>query len=568
MRLKILLLVLLFSSLIFPCNGSASILVPAVVGDGSNLVNISVRLIPGQADVFLSAYPQTGISTQESVDDAALYAFSKAKVDDCDAIILIDTSGSAGYVDGPSGGAAISVLTYSALMGAPIRSDAVMTGSVDILGNVGAVGGVYEKAMAAVANKADYFIVPEADFLDLILLREVEKKYDIEIFEINDVDEAIGFMLYNKSLSPLGFDQPEEDYPDLVAYDTGGMPGFIEVGRKMIALNNRTIEDMPVNDNDSITIKDHFRSQVLYQETLLDKGYLFTAANEAFLDYIEGSTISAVLNDKLDLSGKRRDAGKCLSELPSVDKTDQNYEWVVGSDLRRAWAAGRIASTNISDAVLVEEKVLAYNELMYADGWCFVSGALADAANESGTRIDEGSWKNLSKEMIDEAGRMNITSQSDREKLESAEYSYSQGKYGAALFDATYAITMENADLDLIGMNESALESEVESLLREKRTSLWGNVYQSQGAFLANTSSSASAYRILLYAKALDETTERMESNVVAKGGVIDISSPETEILLFSIFLIITMLLFYVAIRLGRRSNGKRNNAARYRKFP
>jgi predicted S18 family serine protease len=565
MKLKILLLLFLFSSCIFSCNGSASILVPAVVGDGSSLVNISARLIPGNSDVFLSTFPQTGTSTQASVDDAALYAFSKAKVGNCDAVILIDTSGSAGYVDGPSGGAAVTVLTYSAAKGIPIRSDTVMTGSVDIMGNVGQVGGLYEKAMAASANSADYFLVPKGSFLDLILLKSVQKNRGIEIFEITNVDQAIDFMVYNKSLSPLSFDQPKSKIPILPKYDTSGMRGFENVSEGMIKLNNKTVVNLPEKDNDSITIKSHFKSQVEIQSELLKNGYYFSAANEAFLDYIEASTINAVLTDEVKLSEKKKSVGRCLTELPVISKTDENFEWVVGSDLRRSWATTKLSTTNISDAKLIEEKVIAYNELMHSDAWCFVSGSLATAANQSGREIDEKSWMNLSKDMIDNADLLNITSPSSRAKLDNAKYSYDQGKYGAALFDAVFVISMEGADQDLNSLNVSELNHRIEQLLGENRTSLWGNVYQSQGAYLANTSSSLSAYRLLTYAKAIDETTDSMRSAIVKQERGFELTSSDITTLYLSMFLIITMLLFYIAVKLSRRSNGKHTNPKRRR---
>ena len=98
MKLKTIFFFFLIPILIFACDGTASILVPAVVGDGSSLVNLSVRLIPGTTEVFVSTYPQTGTSTQISVEDAAIYAFSRAELQDCDAIVKIDTGNFAGFV--------------------------------------------------------------------------------------------------------------------------------------------------------------------------------------------------------------------------------------------------------------------------------------------------------------------------------------------------------------------------------------------------------------------------------------------------------------------------------------
>jgi hypothetical protein len=47
-------------------------------------------------------------------------------------------------------------------------------------------------------------------------------------------------------------------------------------------------------------------------------------------------------------------------------------------------------------------------------------------------------------------------------------------------------------------------------MLNESRTSLWGGIYGSQGAFLHEQGDDRGAYRILLFAKELDRSTRTM----------------------------------------------------------
>lgn len=557
MKTKIIFFFFLIPILIFACEGQASILVPAVVGDGSSLVNLSVRLIPGTTEVFVSTYPQTGTSTQISVEDAAIYAFSKAELQDCDAIVKIDTGNFAGFVDGPSAGAALAVLTYSAAVDEKVRSDAIITGSVDVFGNVGSVGGIYEKAMAAAANDVDYFIIPEGSYLELLLLKNAKQGLGIEILEATNADELIDFMLYNKSLPKASFERVSQEMPNLSVIDSSGIADFRNVTKQMIDAANKTVEKLPQADSESLAMKKFFRKEMEKQGVFVEKGYLFTAANNAFLDYIELSTILAIYSKKADLSDKEESIGNCLDSLPARKKTNENYEWLVGSDLRHSWALFRLNSTDIEAPELLEEKFIVYNDLMYADAWCIVSDSLNSNAVSSGQEIDESAWKELAEQKIKEASAIENMDPANEEHIYSAEISYNQGKYGAAIYDSVYVISMERADLEMLNMTMDELKNQTDVLLKENRTSLWGVVYQGHGAYLAQVNSTGSAYAIITYARALDAVTQEMGDLAKPVEKKMEFGSSETLGAILIIFLITTLLLFYIAISMSYKSHRK-----------
>jgi len=579
MRTKIFFSILLLQLLSYAasCNGSASIAVPAVVGDGSGLVIISIRIIPGSGEVFLSTFPQTGTSTQESLDDAAQYAFKKYGERNCDAVVSINTSGSAGYVDGPSAGAAFTVLTYGALEGLEPREDAIITGTVEPNGEVGPVGGMYEKALAAVSSGAKYFVVPQRTFFDVLLLRNLASSYGLHVVEITSVDEAIDFMLHNKSITSQPFERKPEPVPDLDSYDTSGIEPFGDIAARMIAIEKQVVDNLPETDNESASIKSYFRSSIERQQAIREKGYFFTAANDAFLDYIQVSTISAILIESPDLDTKKKDVLDCLESLPEVNKTDGNFEWVVGSDLRKVWAINRLNITDTAKPKLQEEKYLVYNELMYSDAWCSVSKVLSENAQPSGQKINESAWQSLAESKIHEAEQSQVSDADLKERLLSAKTSFENGKYGASIFDSTYVIEMSNASKETVGMSPEELEGQIQLMLNEKRNSLWGKVYQAHGAFLSskNVSEFGSAFRILRYARAIDGTTAAMSKIAVPQSSTIEeqtVSSPinQQALLLVSTFLIITVLLFYIAAKAAQRgrSHGTYPEGKRHRRIP
>jgi PDZ domain-containing protein len=78
-----------------------------------------------------------------------------------------------------------------------------VTGSIGIQGNVGAIGGLAQKASAVRQAGLDYFIVPASQSDDdLARAREVAGD-DVEIIPVSTVDEAIA------ALEELGGDPPE-----------------------------------------------------------------------------------------------------------------------------------------------------------------------------------------------------------------------------------------------------------------------------------------------------------------------------------------------------------------------
>ena len=84
--------------------------------------------------------------------------------------------------DGPSAGITIASALISALTDRPTRSDIAMTGEITLRGRVLAVGGIKEKAVAALRNGVRTVVLPAANATGLELLPE-------------EVTEAVHFQL-------------------------------------------------------------------------------------------------------------------------------------------------------------------------------------------------------------------------------------------------------------------------------------------------------------------------------------------------------------------------------------
>ncbi|MDD5340262.1 MAG: hypothetical protein PHV13_03355 [Candidatus ainarchaeum sp.] len=530
------------------CSGTISQYVPAVMGEDGGLVNVTVSLVPGHGGAFATVEPLTAVSTQESIAQAVSYAYELSGKWGCDALVSFMTPERASYVEGPSAGAALAVMTYALLENRTMRQDAIITGTIDEGGGVGGVGGLYEKATGAAQKGAKYFITPTESFYEVLLLRGVEEEYGLKVLQARNVSELIGFMIYNISIAQEGMGTEKRPIPDLQPYDTAGFERFVPVAQGMIGLEQDAMLALNGTDEETAVMRDFFRNEVLRQNRILERGYAFSAANEAFLNYIDISTITAMVSGGVDLPRKKGEAGACLSQIRKPAMTDANFEWVIGADQREGWAYQKLNETETDGRVVSDERYSRYNDLMYAQAWCSVAKGLASAAPEGGRPVDESVWKGMAAEKLALARSVPAGGPDIQFKLDTAAAAYEQGRYGAAIYDALYVITMGDAAGNA-------------TLPGENRTSLWGRIYQSQGAFL--DAEGEDAGKILAFARALDGATAEMraalpEDNAPAEapgGGLLMLAA---AFVLTSSLILMFLLLLMLILGRGNHSQGTR----------
>ena len=96
---------------------------------------------------------------------------------------------------GPSGGLMMSLIIYNGIIDEDITKGRriVGTGTIDLDGNVGEIGGVKYKLMGAVKENADVFLVPKDNYKEAMKVKK-EKKYKIDIVKVNTLKEAIEYL--------------------------------------------------------------------------------------------------------------------------------------------------------------------------------------------------------------------------------------------------------------------------------------------------------------------------------------------------------------------------------------
>ncbi|MCK4426766.1 MAG: endopeptidase La, partial [Deltaproteobacteria bacterium] len=69
--------------------------------------------------------------------------------------------------DGPSAGITLTTALVSALVHRPVNKDVVMTGEITLRGRILSIGGIKEKALAAMRAGIYTVVIPEKNLMDL-----------------------------------------------------------------------------------------------------------------------------------------------------------------------------------------------------------------------------------------------------------------------------------------------------------------------------------------------------------------------------------------------------------------
>ncbi|MDO4962902.1 MAG: S16 family serine protease [bacterium] len=97
---------------------------------------------------------------------------------------------------GPSGGVITALYIYDSLIKEDLTKGKTIvgTGTIELDGTVGSIGGVSYKLKSAVKSGADIFLVPnDENYTEAIKLKK-QNNYDIKIVGISNIDDAIDYL--------------------------------------------------------------------------------------------------------------------------------------------------------------------------------------------------------------------------------------------------------------------------------------------------------------------------------------------------------------------------------------
>jgi ATP-dependent Lon protease len=174
---------------------------------GGEVLDVEVAVVPGTGEVRLTG--TLGDVMKESAFAALTYARSRAHLLGLDTQfhrhvdIHIHIPEGATPKDGPSAGITIATALISALTGRPSRPDVAMTGEITLRGRVLGVGGVKEKAVAALRSGMRRVLLPAANAPELELLPE-EVIRNVEFVPVRVMDEVLDAALEERLPTSAG----------------------------------------------------------------------------------------------------------------------------------------------------------------------------------------------------------------------------------------------------------------------------------------------------------------------------------------------------------------------------
>lgn len=149
-------------------------------------------------EVMRDGKKETATAVVYEEDDGLYVGLSVLTTFDIKSDLKVDID-SRSSESGPSGGMMMALMVYNAITKQDITNGKKVagTGTINLDGKVGEIGGVKYKIMGAVKEKADVFLVPEENYDEAIEVKN-KKKYDIEIVKVGTLKEAIDYLENNK----------------------------------------------------------------------------------------------------------------------------------------------------------------------------------------------------------------------------------------------------------------------------------------------------------------------------------------------------------------------------------
>jgi ATP-dependent Lon protease len=178
---------------------------------GGETLAVEASLMKGKGQLTLTG--QLGDVMKESGQAALSYARARAdrlnlapdfyeKLD-----IHIHVPAGATPKDGPSAGVTMATALVSALTQIPVRRDVAMTGEITLRGKVLPIGGLKEKAIAALRARVKTVIIPLANKKDLVEIPKNVKRR-LKFVAVADMDEVL-----NEALMKSPFKESKKTGP-------------------------------------------------------------------------------------------------------------------------------------------------------------------------------------------------------------------------------------------------------------------------------------------------------------------------------------------------------------------
>jgi predicted S18 family serine protease len=496
--------------------------------------DLKLYTIPGSGEVsFITSHSLVGKDTQTTGNIALEIARIKTGVLADKHTFIFDIRANATEVEGPSAGAAMTLLAYSVLSEKPLRSNVGITGTINSDGSVGVVGGVFPKAKVASEIGIKLFMIPKGESRQVIkedgkvesinLLSYGPEKLGMKIIEVSTIDEVIKYAYSDIDSIQVDVTESTNGFvPTAIQYKQSLVPmdrmstTYIERAYGVIAEAKKELETTSLSED----FRSRFYPQLGVTERnaemasiFLDQNYLYSSANFAFNARILAGTIkeisanpsllskdSTILDNKIN--SLKREINLLKAEINYV--TLDNYEWLIGAQQRIAYAENALVILELQkeELSLVPEPQMEdvlfdrVYEYVSARAWLDAAKDFMDEAKLSKKKvvpvysndfIEKTANKIKSTEKIIFDSNVSEATLSEAERrLNSAKISFDNNFFFAALYDAYFAEAFIFGETERLDYSDEKIMSIIQTDLPVKRElfdSVWSNLFADHAYF-------------------------------------------------------------------------------------
>jgi len=206
-RLSVVFIMLIFTPLIiavdvtaYKSSGNIGLLTVSESANGSvqrgGTADLFLAIKPGTGRIFIDSFPLSKLDTQITMRFASEMACDFLNIDCSRYDFFYTIRAQTAIVGGPSAGAAATVLTVAMLDNQNMRSDVIMTGTINSGYFVGPVAGISAKTLAAQNHGYKKVLIPKWDLLN----DTFDGNLTIPVIPISDLNDAL-FQFTGKNYS-------------------------------------------------------------------------------------------------------------------------------------------------------------------------------------------------------------------------------------------------------------------------------------------------------------------------------------------------------------------------------
>ncbi|MBU2099615.1 hypothetical protein KKG83_05225 [Candidatus Micrarchaeota archaeon] len=497
--------------------------------------DLTLEIEPGSGKVWSSVEPLVGTTTQSAertaVQLASNYSSETKKYD-----FKFDIDSDASIVEGPSAGAAMALLTISMLQDKKLSSLVGITGTISEQGRVGPVGGVFAKAEEANRIGLKLFMIPKGEARQVIkekdsvktinLVTYAEENWSMKVVEVSTIDEVLKYAFSEiADINASTSDETTEinEFLPKPLPDLKDLKIMKELSKRMLdeakltvsgarnALANTSIEDSETV-NFLLSTLNSAEQSLTQGETLYEKNYLYSAANNVFIAKVYASLVKDVAENPsilkedsklfaLNVDSLKKNIEVLKENLDSFVPIDF-LEWHIAAKQRLLWAKINTEKIEQVSQIVIDvgavtqdsDQLSRIEDYEFAVAWYETARELYDKTSDSKKKVVmDDAFRNYSENYIiaseNSIGSVDETEKEDiLRRLDSARKAEEYSWFMVTAFDSasSYALIKASIESKDLSLDEaySLLESKINAIdsnLSAKKTDehvfVWARLY-------------------------------------------------------------------------------------------